>query len=82
MSRAFVNQDSDYLEELPERPISEHPNDVTAAGLSQIEHALATASEAYAIAQASADRAALTAAGRNLLLDRPACDSARCTESY
>jgi transcription elongation GreA/GreB family factor len=67
MSRAFVNeQDTDYLEELRERPISEHPNDVTAAGLLQIEHALAAASEAYATAQASADRPALAAAGRDL----------------
>jgi transcription elongation GreA/GreB family factor len=34
--------------------------------LAQIEHALAAASEAYANAQASADRAALGAAGRDL----------------
>jgi hypothetical protein len=65
MSRAFV-KDADYLEEMPARPVSEHPNDVTEAGLAQIEHALATASEAYAAAQASADRAALAAAGRDL----------------
>ncbi len=66
MSRAFVKeQDVDYLE-MPERPVSEHPNDVTKAGLAQIEDALAKASEAYAIAQASADRAALAAAGREL----------------
>src|ERR1700676_4631052 len=67
MSRAFVKEhDADYLEDLPERPVSEHPNDVTEAGLAQIEDALAKASEAYAIAQASADRAALAAAGREL----------------
>src|SRR5258708_31807688 len=66
MSRAFVKeQDVDYLE-MPERPVSEHPNDVTEAGLKQIEDALAKASEAYAVAQASADRAALAAAGRGL----------------
>jgi len=66
MSRAFVKeQDVDYLE-MPERPVSEHPNDVTEAGLKQIEDALAKASEAYAVAQASADRAALAAAGRDL----------------
>src|SRR5258706_3577530 len=66
MSRAFVKeQDVDYLE-MPERPVSEHPNDVTGAGLKQIEDALAKASEAYAVAQASADRAALAAAGRDL----------------
>src|SRR5260370_27866822 len=59
MSRAFVKeQDVDHLE-MPERPVSEHPNEVTEAGLAQIEHALAAASEAYAAAQASADRAAL-----------------------
>jgi hypothetical protein len=79
MSRAFVN-DADYLEELPERPISEHPNDVTEAGLAQIEQALAAASEAYAAAQASADRAALAAAGRDLRYwVRPARDRARRT---
>jgi transcription elongation GreA/GreB family factor len=65
LSRAFV-KDADYLEELPERPVSEHPNDVTESGLAQIEHALAAASEAYAVAQASADRAALAAARRDL----------------
>jgi hypothetical protein len=30
-SRAFV-KDADYLEELPERPVSEHPNDVIESG--------------------------------------------------
>jgi transcription elongation GreA/GreB family factor len=66
MSRAFVKeQDVDYLE-MPERPVSEHPNDVTETGLAQIEDAVAKASEAYAIAQASADRAALAAAAREL----------------
>jgi len=59
-------KDADYLEELPERTVSEHPNHVTKAGLAQIEHALAAASEAYAATQASADRAALTVAGRDL----------------
>src|SRR5258706_14110853 len=66
MSRAFVKeQDVDYLE-MPERSVYEHPNDVAEAGLAQIEDALAKASEAYAVAQASADRAALAAAGRDL----------------
>jgi transcription elongation GreA/GreB family factor len=66
MSRAFVkDQDADYVE-LPDRPVSEHPNDVTEAGLAQIEDALAKASDAYAIAQASGDRAAIAAARRDL----------------
>ncbi|MGA7994140.1 MAG: transcription elongation factor GreA [Bradyrhizobium sp.] len=67
MSRAFVReQDTDHPDDLPERPISEHPNDVTETGLAQIERALAAAGEAYAKAQATADRAALAAAGRDL----------------
>jgi transcription elongation GreA/GreB family factor len=67
MSRAFVReQDTDQLDDLPERPISEHPNDVTETGLAQIEQALAAAGEAHARAQAAADRAALAAAGRDL----------------
>ena len=35
MSRAFVKDD--YLEELPERPVSEHPNDVTEAVVGEDE---------------------------------------------
>ena len=67
MSRAFVKeQDTDHPEDLPERPISEHPNDVTETGLAQIDRALAEAGEAYAHAQATADRAALATAGRDL----------------
>ena len=67
MSRAFVkDQDADSSEELPERPVSAHPNDVTEAGLARIERALAAASEAYARAQAAADRPALAATGRDL----------------
>ena len=39
MSRAFVKEPDgeDALEELPERPVSLHPNLVTAQGLAQIE---------------------------------------------
>jgi transcription elongation GreA/GreB family factor len=43
-----------------------HPNDVTEAGLKQIEAALEAAGEAYAKAQAAADRSALAAAARDL----------------
>src|ERR1700716_2229888 len=43
------------------------PSDRTiGTGLAQIQHALAAASKAYAAAQASADRAALAAAARDL----------------
>jgi transcription elongation GreA/GreB family factor len=65
MSRAFVRkQDVDGPEDLPERPISEHPNDVTEAGMAQIEDALAAAQSAYARAQESDDRGPIAAAAR------------------
>jgi transcription elongation GreA/GreB family factor len=67
MSRAFVReQDLDSIEDLPERPVSEHPNDITEAGLAQIEQALATAGEVHAMAQVAGDRAGIAAAGRDL----------------
>jgi len=65
MSRAFVNEDS-FIEELPDRPISEHPNLVTAQGLALIEQALETARREYGEAQASGDREGLAKAGRDL----------------
>lgn len=41
MSRAFVKEtDSDLPDDLPELPISEHPNHVTAAGLAQLRDRL------------------------------------------
>jgi transcription elongation GreA/GreB family factor len=65
MSRAFV-KDADGVEELPDRPISGHPNEVTREGLLQIEAALSAAHDAYAVAQATGDRDALSAIGRDL----------------
>jgi hypothetical protein len=41
MSRGFVKDADETLTELPERPISPHPNIVTAEGLIAIETALA-----------------------------------------
>jgi transcription elongation GreA/GreB family factor len=67
MSRAFVKeQDSDFVDDLPDRPISAHPNDVTEEGLVLIEAALATARNALADAQAADDRAAAARARRDL----------------
>jgi hypothetical protein len=43
MSRAFVKEDADAFEELPNRIVSEHPNDVTPEGIAQIEAALSAA---------------------------------------
>jgi len=65
MSRAFVNEDS-FVEELPDRPVSEHPNLVTQRGLALIEDAMEAARRAYGEAQAAADRSALATAGREL----------------
>jgi transcription elongation GreA/GreB family factor len=65
MSRAFV-KDGDEVEELPDRPISENSNEVTRAGLQQIEAELTAAQVAYASAQANGDRERLAGAGRNL----------------
>lgn len=65
MSRAFVKeQDFDAPEEVLERPVSEHPNDVTESGMAQIEDALVAAKNAYT--QAADDRAALAVAARDL----------------
>jgi transcription elongation GreA/GreB family factor len=66
MSRAFVKDDADAFEELPDRLVSEHPNDVTPEGLAQIEAALANAREACAAGQASDDRGAMASASREL----------------
>jgi transcription elongation GreA/GreB family factor len=67
MSRAFVKEgDADASEDLPDRLVSEHPNDVTVEGMVQIEAALAGAHDAYAAAQASNDRSAMASASRDL----------------
>jgi transcription elongation GreA/GreB family factor len=67
MSRAFVkDQDVDFVESLPDRLISEHPNDVTETGMAQIEAALAEARAAHGTAQASSDRASIAAAAREI----------------
>lgn len=72
MSVAFTREED--LEataaDLPDRPISPHPNLVTAQGLQQIEAALASARAAYAAAQArgsiESDRTAMARATRDL----------------
>jgi transcription elongation GreA/GreB family factor len=72
MSVAFTKeQDSESAAaDLPDRPISSHPNLVTARGLQMLEDALAAARAAYAAAQASgdvqADRTAMARATREL----------------
>ena len=65
MSSAFTNEDN-FIEELPDRPISEHPNLVTEQGLALIEQALETARREYGEAQTADDREALAKARREL----------------
>ncbi len=72
MSVAFTKEE-DYestAADLPDRPISPHPNLVTAGGLALIEAALADARAAYSDAQSagdvSADRTAMARATRDL----------------
>jgi len=72
MSVAFTREED--LEataaDLPDRPISPHPNLVTPQGLAQIEAELASARAAYTAAQAAgsieADRTAMARATRDL----------------
>jgi transcription elongation GreA/GreB family factor len=66
MSRAFVKEDTDAFEELPDRLVSEHPNDVTREGMAQIEATLSAAREAYAVGQARDDRGVMAGASRDL----------------
>jgi transcription elongation GreA/GreB family factor len=58
VSVAFTKEDSAEAASetlLPDRPISSHPNLVTAAGLKALEHQLQQAREAYDTAQAIED---------------------------
>jgi len=67
MSRAFVKQDAEEaFEELPERPVSEHPNYVTPLGLSLIEAELTRLSKEHATAVAASDRESLARTARDL----------------
>ena len=64
MSRAFVKDQEDAVEELPERPVSTAPNLVTAEGLAAIEAEVGALTEA--MAQAGDDRAERARIGRDL----------------
>ncbi len=86
MAVAFTREE-DYeaqAADLPDRPISAHPNLVTASGLAAIEAELAAAKAAYAAAQAeggiSADRTAMARATRDLRYWSSRRASAKLTE--
>jgi transcription elongation GreA/GreB family factor len=65
MSRAFVNEDH-FVEDVPDRPVSEYPNYVTQHGLELIDAALNDARRRHGEAQATGDREALASAGRDV----------------
>src|SRR6516165_2334726 len=86
MAVAFTREE-DYearAADLPDRPISPHPNLVTASGLAAIEAELAAARAGYAAAQAeggiSADRTAMARATRDLRYWSARRASAQLTE--
>ena len=66
MTGAFVKDADETFNELPDRPISPHPNIVTAEGLTAIEAALARLRQEYAHAQTSNNRAAVDALSREV----------------
>ena len=65
MSRAFVKETDEVLE-LPDRPVSPHPNYVTARGLALIEAEATKWRAALGEAQAADDREAVAASAREL----------------
>lgn len=68
MSRAFVKEPdgAEVVDDLPERPVSPHPNLVTARGLALIEAEIARLRGALAEAQRKEERPAIAAVSRDL----------------
>lgn len=68
MNKAFVREGDggESAQRLPDRPISPHPNLVTAEGLAQIEARLKKLNEQYAAAIASSDLTAISEVAREL----------------
>jgi transcription elongation GreA/GreB family factor len=86
MSVAFTREEDHETRaaDLPDRPVSSHPNLVTASGLTAIDTELEAARAAYAAAQAeggiSADRTAMARATRDLRYWSARRASAQLTE--
>jgi len=66
MSRAFVKEQDDAPEDLPERPVSPHPNFVTARGLRLIDDEIEALRRTQAQAQHVGDKALLARTARDL----------------
>ena len=64
MSRAFVKEDDDSVEDLPERPVSHAPNLVTPEGQARIEAEIARLN--HELAEVGEDRGARARLGRDL----------------
>lgn len=81
MSRAFVREsDQEQGEALPERPVSEHPNFVTRAGLQRIEAQVRALEEERQTARAAEDPASLARIARDLRYWNQRRASARLVE--
>jgi len=68
MSSAFVKEEEggEAFEDLPDRPISPHPNFVTPEGLATIEAELTRLHDVHATAQAEDDRITIAKTSRDL----------------
>jgi hypothetical protein len=66
MSRAFVKEVEPEIDDLPDRPVSPHPNLVTAEGLAAIERTLGRFEAANKAAVAKNERTAIAATQREL----------------
>jgi transcription elongation GreA/GreB family factor len=66
MSRAFIKEIDHETNDLPDRPVSTHPNFVTAEGLAAIERTLSRFEAANKAAIAKNDRTAIAATQREL----------------
>ncbi len=66
MSRAFIKEVEYKVDDLPDRPVSTHPNFVTAEGLAAIERTLSRFEAANKAAIAKNDRTAMAATQREL----------------
>ncbi len=66
MSRAFVKEQDDIPEELPERPVSAAPNVVTPRGLRLIEQEIEACRRLLALGQQTQDKPAIARASRDL----------------
>jgi transcription elongation GreA/GreB family factor len=66
MSRAFVKQVEHEIDDVPDRPVSTHPNLVTTEGLAAIERELSRFEAANKAAIAKNDRTAIAATQREV----------------